>query len=82
MVAQVATAYYNDTGLSANTTYRYEVSAKDISGNEGPRSEGVNATTLEALAADLIVLNEFLPDPNTLYTEEWIELYNPSLSPS
>jgi endonuclease/exonuclease/phosphatase family metal-dependent hydrolase len=78
VVAQVATTYYNDTGLSANTTYRYEVSAKDISGNEGPKSEGVKATTLEALAADLIVLNEFLPDPYTLYAEEWIELYNPS----
>ncbi len=28
-------------------------------------------------SGDDILINEFLPDPNTLYTEEWIELYNP-----
>ena len=38
----------------------------------------LNTTTPEPSEADSIVINEFLPDPNTLYTEEWIELYNPS----
>ncbi len=77
-VAQVATTYYNDTSLSGNTTYSYEVSAKDHSGNEGNRSLSANATTLEAGAPDLVVINEILPDPYVLYTEEWIELFNPS----
>ncbi len=77
-IAQVTTTYYNDTNLLSNTTYSYQVSAKDLSSNEGNKSVSVNVTTLEATSADLIVINEILPDPNTLYTEEWIELYNPS----
>lgn len=78
MIAEVATTYYNDTGLSTNSTYVYEVSAKDTHGNEGNKSLPVIATTLEASSEDLIVLNEFLPDPYITYTVEWIELYNPS----
>ena len=54
------------------------MSAEDFSHNEGNKSAIVNATTLDAVAADLIVINEFLPDPDVLYSEEWIELYNPS----
>jgi exonuclease III len=77
-IAQITTTYYNDTSLASNTTYSYQVSAKDFSSNEGNKSEIVNATTLEATAADLIVINEFLPAPSVLYTVEWIELYNPS----
>ncbi|MGY5861769.1 MAG: lamin tail domain-containing protein [Candidatus Thorarchaeota archaeon] len=76
-VAQVFAIYFNDTGLSSNTTYSYEVSAKDYSGNEGPKSESANATTDEVGPSELVVLNEFLPHPNTTFTEEWIELYNP-----
>ncbi|MFW9931961.1 MAG: lamin tail domain-containing protein, partial [Candidatus Thorarchaeota archaeon] len=34
-----------------------------------------NAGTMGS--GDAILINEFLPDPNTLYTEEWIELFNP-----
>ena len=30
--------------------------------------------------ADQIVINEFLPAPSSSYTEEWIELYNPTSS--
>jgi hypothetical protein len=77
-IAQVTNTYYNDTGLSSNTTYIYQVAAKDFSFNEGQKSVIVNVTTLVSTAADLIVINEFLPDPNILYAEEWIELYNPS----
>ncbi|MFW9797736.1 MAG: lamin tail domain-containing protein [Candidatus Thorarchaeota archaeon] len=77
-IVKVFTTYYNDTSLTPSTTYSYQVSAEDYFLNEGNKSAFVNATTLDALAADLIVINEFLPDPNVLYTEEWIELYNPS----
>ena len=77
-IDEVTTTYYNDTGLSTNTTYTYEVSAIDLNGNEGNRSLAVNATTLIPGSEELIVLNEFLADPYSLYTEEWIELYNPS----
>lgn len=28
-----------------------------------------------------IIINEFLPDPNTQYSNEWVELYNPTASP-
>ena len=78
-IAEVMTTYYNDSGLATNTTYVYEVSAKDIHGNEGNKSLAVNATTLIPGSEELIVLNEFLADPYDLYTEEWIELYNPSV---
>jgi endonuclease/exonuclease/phosphatase family metal-dependent hydrolase len=77
-IAQVTTTYYNDTGLLSNTTYSYEVSAKDLSSNEGNKSVTVYATTPEAFPVDLIVINEILPHPDAIYTEEWIELYNPS----
>jgi endonuclease/exonuclease/phosphatase family metal-dependent hydrolase len=79
MIAQVTTTYYNDSGLSTNTTYIYEVSAKDTHGNEGNKSLPIIATTLVASSEELIVLNEFLPDPYILYSVEWIELYNPTL---
>ena len=78
-IAEVSTTYYNDSGLSTNTTYVYEVSAKDYHNNEGNKSLPVIATTLVAISEDLIVLNEFLPDPYITYTVEWIELYNPTL---
>ena len=77
-IAEVTTTYYNDSGLSSNTTYVYEVSAKDAHGNEGNKSLPVVAKTLVVGSEDLIVLNEFLPDPYMEYSNEWIELYNPS----
>ncbi len=77
LVAQVYDTQYSDTGLEPSTTYAYEVSARDTSLNEGPKSDPVTATTDEGGSATLVVLNEFLPDPYTLYSEEWIELYNP-----
>ncbi len=77
-IAEIVETYYNDTGLSSNTTYTYEVSAKDIAGNEGNKSLTVIVTTLVMSALESIVINEFLPDPLALYTEEWIELFNPS----
>jgi fibronectin type 3 domain-containing protein len=39
---------YSDSGLSANTLYRYQVRAIDVAGNLGSYSTIVNATTLAA----------------------------------
>jgi hypothetical protein len=36
---------YNDTGLSANTTYSYAVSAYDTAGNEGTQTNSVSVST-------------------------------------
>ncbi|MHA2021378.1 MAG: lamin tail domain-containing protein, partial [Candidatus Thorarchaeota archaeon] len=76
-VTTTASTFYNDTGLVSNTTYSYRVSAKDLSGNEGNKSAPANATTWDGGLPELVVLNEILPDPYVLYSEEWIELYNP-----
>ncbi len=78
LIAQCYTNYYNNTGLTENTTYTYEVSAVDSSWNEGPKSTPVNCTTEVGGPADMVVINEFLPDPYVLFSDEWIELYNPS----
>jgi endonuclease/exonuclease/phosphatase family metal-dependent hydrolase len=78
-ISQLYGTTHSDTGLDPSTTYTYEVSAIDTSGNEGIKSDPDSATTNEGGSADLVVLNEFLPDPYVLYTSEWIELYNPQV---
>lgn len=45
MIASMETTSYSDTGLSANTTYSYAVSAFDAAGNEGLQSLSVSTTT-------------------------------------
>ncbi len=77
LIAQVYGTTYHDVGLTPSTSYTYEVSAVDTSINEGPRSDPAVVTTEEGGDPDLVVINEFLPDPYTAYGEEWIELYNP-----
>ncbi len=77
MIAQVIGNSYSNVGLDPLTEYTYEVSAVDTSINEGLKSDPVSAMTEEGGDADLVLINEFLPDPNTLWTEEWVELYNP-----
>ncbi len=77
LIAQVLGTSFSDVGLTPLTTYTYEVSAVDTSINEGLNSEPVSATTEDGGNPDLVIINEFLPDPNTLYTEEWVEFYNP-----
>ncbi len=47
-IATSATTSYNDSGLTANTTYSYAVEAYDAAGNTSPRTAAVNATTLVA----------------------------------
>ena len=53
-IAQVAagTTTFSDTGLAAATSYTYEVSAVDDSGNEGLKSDPVSATTSESTGSD------------------------------
>ena len=45
-VATVATASFDDSGLAANTTYRYRVRAKDTVGNQSGYSNVATAVTL------------------------------------
>jgi len=45
-----------DTGLTAGTTYRYEVAAVNGVGLEGPRSNPASATTFAPDAGDLVVI--------------------------
>ncbi|MEK7201753.1 MAG: Ig-like domain-containing protein, partial [Patescibacteria group bacterium] len=44
-IAIPSTTSYNDTGLTANTTYRYQVRAQDAAGNLSGYSSVVSATT-------------------------------------
>ena len=44
-LGQTTSSDYSDTGLSAETTYYYRVSAVDASGNESPQTSYVSATT-------------------------------------
>lgn len=45
LITTSPTSSYNDTGLSPNTLYSYEVSAQDAAGNESARSTADSATT-------------------------------------
>lgn len=49
-IAETTSTSYADTGLQPSTTYTYEVSAVDTSGNEGQKSNPVSATTQEGSA--------------------------------
>ncbi|MGY5854938.1 MAG: lamin tail domain-containing protein [Candidatus Thorarchaeota archaeon] len=77
LVAQIIGTAYSDVGLDPLTSYTYEVAAVDTSINEGLKSDSVTAMTEEGGDADLVLINEFLPDPYVLYSEEWVEFYNP-----
>ncbi|MFW9844840.1 MAG: endonuclease/exonuclease/phosphatase family protein, partial [Candidatus Thorarchaeota archaeon] len=77
LIAQTVGTSFSDVGLDVLTSYTYEVSAVDTSINEGLKSDPITAMTEDGGNPDLVMINEFLPDPNTLYTEEWVEFYNP-----
>jgi glucose/arabinose dehydrogenase/chitodextrinase len=47
---------YNDTGLTANTTYDYIVSANDAAGNDSPKTDVVSAKTLADTTAPNVSL--------------------------
>ena len=44
-VATTASTQYNDTGLTANTAYKYSVRARDLAGNVSAASEPISVTT-------------------------------------
>jgi glucose/arabinose dehydrogenase/chitodextrinase len=46
-IATATETSYNDTGLTASTTYDYTVSATDAAGNDSPKSAVRSATTLD-----------------------------------
>ncbi|MGY5879326.1 MAG: lamin tail domain-containing protein [Candidatus Thorarchaeota archaeon] len=77
LIAQTIGTSFSDVGLDLLTSYTYEVAAVDTSINEGLKSDPVTAITEDGGDPNLVVINEFLPDPNTLYSEEWVEFYNP-----
>ncbi|MHA1778269.1 MAG: S8 family serine peptidase [Candidatus Heimdallarchaeaceae archaeon] len=54
-IAETTSTSYADTGLQPSTTYTYEVSAVDTSGNEGPKSDPASATTQEGTANTMYV---------------------------
>lgn len=65
------------TGLTASTTYNYEVSSTDGSGNTASSSNFTFTTAEEGTSAGTIVFSEIFYDtPGTDSEEEWIELYN------
>ena len=79
--------YLKPDGVTILDSYTYSSSSNDIS--HGRETDGSSIWTTFDIPTpgssngvgsnngDFILINEFLPDPNTLYTEEWIELYNP-----
>ena len=81
LIASVTTTTYSDMGLTAGTTYTYEVSAVDTSGNEGLKSDPVTATTSSGSTGGHVLISEvFYDTPGRDNQEEWIELYNPTSS--
>jgi fibronectin type 3 domain-containing protein len=56
LINNAATPAYADTGLAPATTYRYEVSAVNAAGLEGPRSLPATATTPSTTTGDLVVI--------------------------
>ena len=55
-IATPTTTSYNDTGLAANTTYDYTVSANDAAGNDSPKTAVVSAKTLADTTAPTVSL--------------------------
>ncbi|MHA1330063.1 MAG: lamin tail domain-containing protein [Candidatus Hodarchaeales archaeon] len=73
---------YSDTGLTPETTYTYEVSAVDTSGNEGLKSSPVSATTDQIVFSATVVISEVYYDATGSDIKgEWLELYNYGSSP-
>ncbi|MHA1686729.1 MAG: lamin tail domain-containing protein [Candidatus Heimdallarchaeaceae archaeon] len=72
-IAQTSDTSYTDSGLSPDTTYTYEVSAVDTSGNEGLKSDPASATTDPAVANSIhvssIITGEYVGRKDPVFTE-------------
>ena len=80
--------FINTDGTTVIDTYTYSSSSDDVS--YGRETDGSSIWTTfttptpgesngggSGATGDAVLINEILPDPLSLYTEEWIELYNP-----
>ncbi len=76
LLTQVNDNNYNDTDLTPNTQYTYEISAVDTSGNEGPRSDPSEATTFVDPKSQIFISEVFYDTPGSDAVEEYVELYN------
>ena len=63
------TTTYSDTGLSAATSYSYEVRALDAAGNTGPFSNTVSATTSPSNSSGLVAAYGFNEGTGTTVTD-------------
>ena len=71
------TTSYSDTGLSPSTTYTYEVSAVDTSGNEGQKSSPVSGTTSPSAGGDTLHVFsiDMWYDTKTWWFFKWYDVY-------
>ena len=72
-LVSVSSSYSWDTTSYTDGIHTIRADATDPSGNT--RSDWMEVTVDNN---EFVVINEFLPDPYSLYSEEWIELYNPT----
>src|SRR3989338_9106942 len=76
-VANSTSSSFNDTGLSPGTEFSYKVSAADSSGNEGPQSDTLIASTLGVdSAAPVISSIDILAVTDTTARVTWLTSEN------
>ncbi len=78
LVATTTGNSFSDTGLNSATTYTYEVSAVDNSGNEGSKSAPSSATTAVQTLGHVVISEVLYDAAGRDASYEWVELYNPT----
>jgi len=94
-VGSTGSTTYTDSGLTANTAYRYQVSARDAQGNASARSTSLTLTTGGSCSSAVCAVQQVatetdlpwglitLPDGNIIYTRrdaQEVVLLNPGTS--